>query len=217
MTNRVLIPELLDQLEHDDPAALRSRADLIRINGILGNFRWLKKTLEVQGAADGSAHVVEIGAGDGHFIKKFSAIHPKVNYTAIDLAPEPPNWPSNLKWRQGDATDCLTEVGGDILIANLFLHHLTDTQLAKLGEGLRTYRAVICNEPARFRAFHFLGKGVQLIGVNYVTRFDMHASINAGFRHPELPTTLGLSSPRWDIKGFHSIFGVYRMLATLET
>lgn len=216
MTKRVLIPELLDQLEHDDPAALRSRADLIRINGILGNFRWLKKTLEAQGAADGKTHVVEIGAGDGHFIKKFAASHPNVNYTAIDLAPEPPNWPSDLNWKQGDAMNCLSEVGGDILIANLFLHHLTDPQLSELGNGLKNYRAVICNEPARFRAFHFLGKGVQLIGVNYVTRFDMHASINAGFRHSELPSTLGLTPPNWHIDAFHSIFGMYRMLATQD-
>tara|TARA_R110002096_G_scaffold100173_9_gene222011 strand:+ start:178 stop:831 length:654 start_codon:yes stop_codon:yes gene_type:complete len=216
MTKRVLTQEILDQLEHDHPDALRSRADLIRINGILGNFRWLRKALEEQGAADGSAHVVEIGAGDGHFIRKFAAAHPKVNYTAIDLAPKPPEWPSNLNWKQGDALDCLPEVGGDILIANLFLHHLTDAQLAKLGEGLSGYRAVICNEPARFRAFHVLGKGVQLIGVNYVTRFDMHASINAGFRHTELPTALGLEQAGWHIEAFHSIFGIYRMLATQE-
>ncbi len=217
MTSRVFVPEILDQLDHDDPDALRSRADLQRINRLLGNFRWLQAALESQGATDGSLHVVEIGAGDGHFIREFARLHPNVRYTAIDLAPRPANWPENLGWRQGCVLETLDAVGGDVLVANLILHHLTDEQLARLGASLRRYRAVICNEPARFRAFHVLGRGLQLIGVNYVTRYDMHASINAGFRHGELPGVLGLGAPQWRVQASHSPLGFFRMVANRQS
>jgi hypothetical protein len=42
---RVVIPELLDHLPQDDPAAERSRADLRRINFLMGNGRWVTRTL----------------------------------------------------------------------------------------------------------------------------------------------------------------------------
>ena len=214
MTSRVLVPEILDQLDHDDPDALRSRADLRRINRVLGNFRWLRRALETLGAGDGSLRVVEIGAGDGHFIREFARTHPNVRYTAIDLAPRPENWPENLGWRQGCALEHLDGAEGDVLVANLFLHHLNDEQLTRLGAALRGYRAVICNEPARFRAFHVLGRALQLLGVNYVTLYDMHASINAGFRHRELPSVLGLEQPDWRVQASHSPLGFFRMIAT---
>lgn len=44
-TMRKLTPELLDHLPHDDPSALRSRRDLLRINLFMGNESKLKNQI----------------------------------------------------------------------------------------------------------------------------------------------------------------------------
>ncbi|MEO1844804.1 MAG: hypothetical protein ABGZ37_11065, partial [Akkermansiaceae bacterium] len=63
---RVVQPELLDELPFDDPDALRSRRDLRFINGVMGNFRWMRRRLA--GRAEG--RVIELGAGDGAFLRE---------------------------------------------------------------------------------------------------------------------------------------------------
>ena len=45
MLKRTVIPELLDHLPADDPHAMRSRRDLRRINFLMGNERWIRRTL----------------------------------------------------------------------------------------------------------------------------------------------------------------------------
>jgi hypothetical protein len=40
---RVVKPEILDDLPMDDPSARASRADLRRINFLMGNERWILK------------------------------------------------------------------------------------------------------------------------------------------------------------------------------
>ncbi|OYU98743.1 MAG: hypothetical protein CFE26_27060, partial [Verrucomicrobiales bacterium VVV1] len=42
---RQLVPELLDALPAADPAAVHSRRDLRRINALMGNTRWFRRTL----------------------------------------------------------------------------------------------------------------------------------------------------------------------------
>ncbi|MEO0446739.1 MAG: hypothetical protein AAF191_11765 [Verrucomicrobiota bacterium] len=214
MEERVLEPELLDELPFDDPAAMRSREDLQRLNGWLGNFGWFRREIERLGGVDGKTHVVELGAGDGTLPLGFLEKGCPLRYTAIDLAPAPENWPeSRLTWCQGDALEKVEEVGGDILFANLFLHHLTDEQLGRLGEKLAGYRAVLCNEPARWRLFHFLGRAFQMVGANYVTRFDMHVSLNAGFRGNEVAERMGLREPEWQVRSVQTPVGFLRMIA----
>ncbi|MCU0753184.1 MAG: hypothetical protein MUC40_09220 [Akkermansiaceae bacterium] len=45
MKSRIVEPEILDHLPHDDPAARRSRLDLRRINFLMGNERWILRVL----------------------------------------------------------------------------------------------------------------------------------------------------------------------------
>ena len=90
MVARCVEPELLDELPPDDPSALSSRRDLLRLNAWMGHSRILARELEdrepsparsdspspVLRAGDGSrsAHsphvrqIVELGAGDGTFL-----------------------------------------------------------------------------------------------------------------------------------------------------
>src|SRR5258706_4653928 len=64
MHARRLEGEWLDELPSDDPRARRSRADLRRINAIMGNARMVSDTIRGQMVSD---TLVEIGAGDGAF------------------------------------------------------------------------------------------------------------------------------------------------------
>lgn len=209
--SRHLTPEILDQLAFDHPDAIRSRVDIQRINTLAGNHRWLEQ--ELRNCEPG--HVVELGAGCGSFARRL-ARWPGLRYTAVDLIPRPTGFPRKFRWIQGDAVTDLPKGEGGVLIANLFLHHLRDEELVYLGSKLAEgdYQRVLCCEPARFKHSHALGYLTRLLGINYVTRFDLHASINAGFREKELPQTLGFCSSGWNVQTEQTLLGIYRMSAT---
>ena len=61
MVSRVVIPELLDHLPAADTQAMRSRRDLRRINFLMGNERWVCRTLRKFPAA-AARGIVETGA-----------------------------------------------------------------------------------------------------------------------------------------------------------
>ncbi len=98
---RVVIPEMLDHLPADDPAARRSRRDLRRINFLMGNERWVCATATAFPAA-AKFGIMESGAGDGQLYGKLPRLFPKAPVTACDLAPRP-GWNGGraifLKWR----------------------------------------------------------------------------------------------------------------------
>ncbi len=210
---RQLTPELLDQLAFDDPAAIRSRADLRIINTIAGNHRWLDKCLRQLKPR----HVVELGAGCARLSQRLALWTEPVHYTGIDLIPAPADLSEEHDWVQGDVMTHLPEAAGDVLVANLFLHHLSDSELRSLGQHLKGYQAVLCCEPARFKRNHLLGFLLRPLGINHVTRNDLHLSIEAGFRSAELPAVLGLRSSEWSVRTDHTPLGIYRMLATRDS
>jgi hypothetical protein len=183
---RKLTPELLDQLPHDDPGALRSRADLRRINFFMGNERWIASMIPA-----GTRHITEIGAGDGHLLSHLACEFPQAEITAYDLAPRPAHLPSSVKWTQGDLFTQAPPAHGGTLIANLFLHHFTDPQLRDLGEWMCGFDTLLINEPLRARLPLLLGK-LATPFVHPITRHDMRVSIEAGFQKGELPAALGL-------------------------
>ncbi|MFT5466396.1 MAG: hypothetical protein ACI8UO_001496 [Verrucomicrobiales bacterium] len=207
MTNRVLVEEILDHLPADDPDAIASRRDLLRLNRIFGNFRWIKRALS------GATEVVELGAGDAHLARQAVELRSDLKWTAIDLAPRPLDLPDSIDWCQGDLFEQLPKISGDALVANLFLHHLDDAQLRELGQQLLRFRLVVCSEPARFRIFHAGGYALRIFGLNRVTKHDLHVSIDAGFRGRELPEMLGLDPKIWKIGIRHTMLGMYRMVA----
>ncbi|HVJ46159.1 MAG TPA: hypothetical protein VM511_07225, partial [Luteolibacter sp.] len=98
---RVVVPEILDHLPADDPRAVRSRRDLRMINGLMGNDRWILRTLE-RFPEIASRGITEIGAGDGNLIRKIAAGFPGNPIQAIDLAPRPPGIPDSVTWHQDD-------------------------------------------------------------------------------------------------------------------
>lgn len=210
MKARSVLPEILDHLPADDPKAVRSRRDLRRINFLMGNERWVLRT--IQNFPDAAARgIVEIGAGDGALISKLAALFPTVELTACDLAPRPAALNPRVQWQQGDLLSDRHDLSGGVLIANLFLHHFEGDSLRTLGTLYQEFEVVIFCEPDRAMIPHLLGASIWP-WVNRVTRHDMHVSINAGFTKGELPALLGLKPERWEFSETSTWRGGRRVL-----
>jgi len=210
---RQVLPELLDSLPHHDPAAVRSREELHLINRIMGNHRWICRTLQNPLFKD--HRVLELGAGDGSLAHRIwkNELAPPSRWSALDLAPKPAEWPSDSAWHQCDLFTLPSLPEAEIIIANLFLHHFQEDQLTDLGKRLpESCRFLIACEPAR-RMLHTL-QGHLLTSVaefSHVTKHDMLVSIRAGFIGDELPRALGLEG--WNTRVTTTLLGAYRFTA----
>jgi hypothetical protein len=210
MKTRIVEPELLDHLPHDDPAARRSRRDLRRINFLMGNERWILRTLHL--FPDTAAPMIcEIGAGDGDLAAKTHCRFPNSRIAACDLAPRPAGLDPAIDWRDGDIFQQAPTPGG-VLIANLFLHHFEGEDLRRLGKLCEGFDMLIFNEPDRSHIAAFLGILLHPF-VNHVTRHDMQASIRAGFRSGEMASLMGLDTPAWKIRETSTWRGARRVIA----
>ena len=213
MKQRVLQPELLDTLPPDDPAAIRAREEMLIVNGIMGNHRWIERMLRRH--RETNWRILELGAGDGALSLRLlnagwcdaDQLH------AVDLAPRPPHWPAAASWTCGDVlAQALPET--EIVIANLFLHHFTHEQLRMLGSRLSSAtRLIIAAEPARCWIHTVLGRlFCEVAELNQVQRHDMQASIRAGFRGDELQHALGLGDD-WQVRVQMHPLGACRFMA----
>ena len=208
---RTLQPELLDSLPPDHPDALHSRRDLRWVNRIMGNHRWFAQTLP-RNLRRGE-RVLEIGAGTGELGLRL-ATH-GVCVDGLDLAPRPARWLTAQAWHVSDLRRFAGYDRYPAILANLILHHLTDRELAELGDTLaRSARIIVACEPHRSRRSQGLFALLSpLFGANHVTRHDAHVSIAAGFCDDELPRALGLRSSAWDCHCTTTVLGAYRMVA----
>lgn len=211
---RVLVPELLDSLPANHPDAIASRRDLRFLNAVMGNYRWMEKQLRAH--AGGNETIVEIGAGDGELARRACSRLPGLaaRYHALDLAPQPSEWPAGATWHQADlwseaGADLLKRAG--ILAANLVLHHFDDASLRRLGSLLTNCQVILACEPCR-REIHVWQGRLLFPFLNKVTRHDMVVSIRAGFCGNELAAAL---DPPFTNKGVHAsgtALGAYRLV-----
>ncbi|MEM9237874.1 MAG: class I SAM-dependent methyltransferase [Verrucomicrobiota bacterium] len=205
---RVIEPEIIDSLAPDHPMALRSRRDLRMINFVMGNERWIRKqvALHREAAADG---IVELGAGGGEMLGTLARFGPSAGY---DLMPRPGHLREEVDWQQGDFWKREDDLSGGILIANLFLHHLEEDELKRLGRIAERFRVLAFVEPHRSRDALWMGERLLPV-VGEATKHDMMVSIRAGFAVGELPSLLGLSED-WKVSERCTWRGGLRMLAS---
>jgi hypothetical protein len=213
--SRTIQPETLDFLAEDDPRAIRSRADLRRINRIMGTraimLRALRKTTAPR-------RVVELGAGDGTLMlglaRRLANEWPQVHLTLLDRQnlvtpgtirefhvlgwhPEIVN-EDVLDWASGAAADRY-----DLVSANLFLHHFNDGQLRSLLRNLAECTdAVFACEPRRAWLPLAASRLVGLIGANAVTREDAVLSVHAGFSGAELTALWPDQDREWQLQEY---------------
>jgi SAM-dependent methyltransferase len=201
ISERCIEPELLDALAPDDPRAQRARRDLQRVNTVMGQTAAWQRVLQAGFTAGQSPSIIaELGAGDGTLLlrlaRKWSTAWPRVKVFLVDRQPAVTDQTldgfATLGWQAervvADVKDWATITSPvDLVMANLFLHHLDDTQLSELLSRIATRTKVFAAcEPRRsgvaLTGSYLLG----VIGCGPVTRYDAVVSVRAGFNGSEL-------------------------------
>jgi hypothetical protein len=192
----VLTPEILDFLGPDDPHAIRSRRDLAHINWVMRQGTIMAHALA---GFPAPKLLADLGGGDGRFLLglagRLAKRWPGVQAVILDrqdiVSDETRAGFAALGWRcqtmRGDIFETLPKAKPDIVLANLFLHHLDDAALTRLLALVAVQaKGFVACEPRR-SALALLGaRLVFLLGANHVTRHDAVASVQAGFRGREL-------------------------------
>jgi len=191
LRQRVIEPELLDQLPHHHPAVAANRRDMRRLNHLMGNFRWFARVLD--SLAPG-VRVVEIAGGDGalfsYLDRRLGLKKKKIDYTIIDFAPAPPCKPSHLQWISADLLSYSDWDPYDILLGNHILHQFPETALKKFAQGWDAIPSWYFCEPWRQPLFWWMFRLGCVPWLSKVSRHDGRVSIEAGFRGTELPNWL---------------------------
>src|ERR1035437_2998493 len=144
---RIVLPELLDVLPPQDESALRSRRDLRRLNAWMRHPRVMARVLRKNWTEQGARQIVELGAGDGHFLlrvaRRLQGQWPGAKATLVDrldvLDPQMREHFNRPGWRvhaeTAEASEWLRQVPPNTtgaVISNLFLHQFETEQLAEL-------------------------------------------------------------------------------------
>ena len=200
---RCIEPEWLDELPVDDPRAARSRRDLQRINALMMNDAIVARALARAAGARGPRTIAEIGAGDGTFMLRLSqqkacAHYRDVQVTFVDrqkvVTDDTLRRLASRRWHAQSVTADVFEwlrlpspATFDVVVANLFLHHFDDAQLAVLLPlvAQRSLAFVAC-EPRRSAFALLSSRLLGAIGCNDVTRHDAVVSVRGGFTGREL-------------------------------
>lgn len=223
MWPRVVATEALDHLAPTDPAAMRSRRDLVRLHRAMGTRAIVLRgwqALVPPAHANTPLRVLELGAGDGTLLlgvaRSLSPRWPQVQLTLLDrqnlLGPATLHAYAAMGWvAKVTVADVLewaawpedTAPGApqrrwDLVTTSLFLHHFEADELSALLAAVapRADRFFAC-EPQRawpaWAGSHLVGA----LGANAVTRNDAVLSVRAGFRGREI-------SAHWPRNGWHT-------------
>ena len=198
LLTRVVEPEYLDALPPTSPGAIQSRRDLQRVNRCMGSARILTRALK----NFRPRRIVELGAGDGTLLlelaQRVSPAWSEAELLLLDrhalIKPAELQQFSKLRCRavaeQVDVREWLSKAPGtscDLMIANLFLHHFREDELAALlSSAARVATVFVALEPRRNRLSLAFSRLLWGIGCNSVTRHDATVSVRAGFREQEL-------------------------------
>lgn len=213
--HRAVERELLDDLSPSDSQAVGSRADLRRLNLIMGHAgilsRALRRHLAQNPFSSCPLRLVELGAGDGTLLlrlaRRWSALGVIAQVTLLDrqelVSAKTRREFVALNWSvESVSDDVLTWLEQpsptvDVMLANLFLHHFQDEHLRTLFRlaAARTNLFVAC-EPRRSPLALAASRSLWLIGCNAITQHDAIVSVRAGFVGREL-SALWPSNGEW--------------------
>jgi len=222
--SRVVSAEVLDHLAPDDPAALRSRRDLVRVHRAMGTRSIFSRAWSTLVSADRSGaplRILELGAGDGTLLlgiaRALSPRWPRVQLTLLDrqdiVAPATRAAYAGLGWATrvevADVLEWAARTGDapsprwDLISTSLFLHHFTGEQLDRLlaAVAARTDRFFAC-EPRRSWLALAGSRLVGVLGANAVTREDAVLSVHAGFREHEISARWPRAGNAWQTREF---------------
>ena len=225
---RVVAAETLDHLAPDDPQALRSRRDLVRVHRAMGTRSILARAWQAllsPQRAGAPLRILELGAGDGISLlgvaRSLAPRWPPVQLTLLDrqdiVSPATLAGYAQLGWAaQVQVADVLVWAASpetvakdapaprwDLVTATLFLHHFEKAELGLLlaSVAARADRFFAC-EPQRswlaLAGSHLVGA----IGANAVTRQDAVLSVHAGFRATEITAQWPQGGTDWQVREY---------------
>ena len=196
---RTIESEWLDTLAVDDPRAMRSRRDLRRVNAVMLQARIMARLLKLNCSGRAPSRIVELGGGDGTFML---CVARKLGWRDVALvlvdrqdivAEETRIGFAQAGWRvqvrRRDVFEFLDDGhdAADVVVANLFLHHFSDANLARLLRGAAALAPLfVACEPRRSLLALAGSRLLFAIGCNDVSRHDAVASVRAGFLGSEL-------------------------------
>ena len=211
---RIVLPELLDVLPPQDQSALRSRRDLRRVNAWMRHPQIMAGILQKNLIHQDARQIVELGAGDGHFLlsvaKRLQGKWPGAQATLVDrldaLDPQTQaqfkqmGW--NIRAETAEASEWLRQASPNptgAVISNLFFHQFETQPLAELLRlAANASRLVVALEPRRAWLPRLCGRLLWVIGCGPVTMHDAHISIRAGFAGSEL-SALWPDKKNWEL------------------
>jgi hypothetical protein len=231
---RVVTAETLDHLAPDDPAAMRSRRDLVRVHRAMRTRAiicdaW--QSLVPAERAREPLRILEIGAGDGSLLlgvaRHLAPRWPHVELTLLDqvdiVAPATLAAYAELGWTARVLVADVLEWAArpepaapgaqpgraaprwDLVSTALFLHHFE-------GEPLNSLLSAIASQSERFFACEPRRSSIALagsylvgaIGANSVTREDAVSSVRAGFRGQEITARWPQAGGAWQTREFQA-------------
>jgi hypothetical protein len=218
---RRVCPELLDELDPDDPRAQRSRRDLKRVHRAMGSLAILRNLVAHLRLAAPPISIMELGAGDGTLLLRLARVlkpqwkgvaltlldrHRVVDFETledyrrigwrVDVVCE-----DALLWAKGPVTKRY-----DLCMTSLFLHHFKDPDLRVLLAGVAARcQAFIASEPRRDRFADLGSHLVGLLGTNAVTRGDAIKSVAAGFAGDEISAAWPKDEETWWVHEFRAL------------
>jgi hypothetical protein len=215
---RHVLPERLDMLPADHPAAHVSRRDLQRVHRAMRSLTILRQAIDSSCMTRQPRSILELGAGDGSLMLRLAQSWRlpwrNVQVTFLDrqnlIGPRVRWGLEMLGWKvqvlQMDVLDWAqapSDQQYDLCITTLFLHHFASAPLGLLLRAVAARcRALVACEPRRNRLVwmgsHLLG----FLGANEVTREDGVKSVVAGFAGQELSALWPSGAPSWRLQEY---------------
>jgi hypothetical protein len=224
--SRVVTAEMLDHLAPSDPAARRSRRDLVRVHRAMGTRGVVSRALQALVStqrAGAPLRILELGAGDGSLLlgvaRSLAPRWPAVQVSLMDrqniVTPATLAGFAALGWsaqvqvadvlawaaRPSGAAPGIPPPRWDLITTTLFLHHFDGDELEAVlaAAASRSDRFFACEPSRSWRALagsHLVGA----IGANAVTRGDAVASVHAGFRGVEISARWPQAGSLWQMR-----------------